>query len=274
MKSDKSKVSRRAVLSGVGVAALGAGMARVPFNTAVASDTLPSLPWDYAANGLDVDEIRIQAFCLDQQVNCGYGGAQAIINALADQVGEPWSTLPDGLYSYAGGGVLKWGTICGSLNGIIAVMGMLGVHGKLGDALMDYYCTADLPTPTLEGCTPDCVSEPLPAVVTSVAASPLCHMSVSKWADTQGVPISDPLKKVRCGRLVGDIAARAVELMNDYFLYGIVPVAWEPQEEYADCFLCHTEPDVVPSQVGKMDCVQCHDVTKNHEKPGKYKGNK
>ncbi len=277
MKQGKTQVSRRSFLAGAGMTALGVGVARVPFNTAnaIPQTDLPPLPWTnyYPSAGLDVDAVREQAYYRDQAGGCGYGGAQAIIDALAEQLPYPWAKLPKGdvdgvgMFSYAGGGVAKWGTICGSLNGVIGVMGLLGVPGELRDALMDYYCTAELPTSNLHCVDPGstCDLDMLPEVVTSISYSPLCHVSVSKWAVAQGVPISDPLKKVRCGRLVGDIAARAVELLNDYFLDGHKPEAWTPDGDTADCMTCHkpTSTDA-PAQLGKMDCLECHDLPNMH----------
>jgi hypothetical protein len=271
MKTRQPRISRRTFLTGAGAAAVGFGIARTS-GTAFASETLPELPWPYAAGGLDPDDVRKRAFCLDGQGGCGHGGGQALVDALALAVGYPWTELPNGLYRYAGGGV-GWGTICGALNGVIAVMGILGVNGKLGNALMEYYSTADLPTDALEGwvpCHPDydncsCAADGLPEVVTSVSGSPLCHVSVSTWAAAQGVTVKDPLKKVRCGRLVGDIAYKAVLLMNDYLVNDLAPAPWEPAPEYADCYTCHTPgSETVPSQHGKMDCLECHDTSATH----------
>lgn len=287
MKPKKPQISRRSFLTGAGAAALGVSIARAPI-PAIADEPspLPVLPWGtyYPTSGLDAEAIREQAFCRNKEGGCGYGGAQAILDALADEVGYPWTVLPKGpagvgLTSYGGGGVVGWGTICGALNGVIAVMGLLGVHGKLGNALMDYYCTAELPTAALEGFQPECATDPLPAVVSTVSNSPLCHVSVSTWAEAQGVPVKDALKGVRCGRLVGDIAYRAVELMNEYFVSGLTPAAWQPGEEYAECYSCHTQPDIVPSQSGKMDCLECHSVSEMHDVtpvkgPWKLKGKK
>lgn len=165
------------------------------------------------------------------------------------------------MQNYANGGVVGWGTICGGLNGALAVMGILGVHGKLGNALMDYYCTTELPTSDWDGVE----------LVTSVSYSPLCHISVSKWAAAQGVTVTDPLKEERCARLVGDMVFKAVELMNAYFLEGTTPPAWVPPESYKGCYDCHTS-GIIPSQQGKMDCLDCHMTRPAHGWRRKGKG--
>jgi len=277
MKSKELTISRRSFLTGAGAVAAGIGIARTPMTAfADGSTPLPDLPWSGFYQELDSNEVRKLAYCLNKEGGCGHGGGQAIIQSLAMTVGEPWSLLPSGLYKYAGGGAVGWGTLCGALNGILATMNILGVHGILGNALMEYYSTTELPTNELAGWTPDdCGGEALPVVATTVSYSPLCHVSVSKWADAAGVSVKDPLKGIRCGMLVGDIAAKAVKLINAWLIDGQAPPPWVPPEEYADCYSCHTDPAVLPSQAGKMDCLECHDVSPAHGiKPWKKKGKK
>ena len=184
-------------------------MARAPV-TAFASQALPPLPWPYPEEALDPERVRKSAYCLYYlEGGCGHGGGQAIIDAIAERTPDPWALLPRGLYKYGGGGAVGWGTICGALNGILAVMDILNVHGKLGNALMDYYSTSLLPTDLLEGWVPDDPAVPIPliGITATVANSPLCHISVSTWAAEAGVPVADPSKKDRCAKLVGDVEA-------------------------------------------------------------------
>lgn len=264
MKSSVKTISRRSFLSGAGIAALGVGLARTPIN-AFGSEPLPPLPWPYpVTDPLDPDEVRKRAYCLYYtEGGCGHGGGQSLIDALAEKMPDPWSSLPRGLYKYGACGVVNWSTLCGALNGSIAVLNILGVHGVLGDALMSYYSTTALPTDALEGWVPDDPSVPIPltGITTTVANSPLCHISVSKWAAAAGVPVADPSKKDRCAKLVGDIVAYAVELLNNHFVYEVALAPWTPPEDYADCYSCHTQKDMVPSQHGKMDCHDCHDAS-------------
>jgi Putative redox-active protein (C_GCAxxG_C_C) len=259
MNAEESKVSRRSFLTTAGGVAVGLGIAQLP-GTANAAE-VTALPWPYPPAGLDADAVSEAAYSLYKSGGCGYGSAQSIINALAQALPDPWGTLPAGMYGYANGGVVGWGTICGALNGVLAVMGLLGWHGKLGNALMDYFCTTELPTK-------DWVGDEL---VTSVSYSPLCHNSVSKWAAAQGVTVTDPKKIERCARLVGDIVFKAVQLMNAQ-KDGTTPLAWAPPESYAGCYDCHTS-GIIPSQQGKMDCLECHETIPAHGSRRKRKGN-
>ena len=277
MKTEESGISRRSFLAAAGGVALGVGIIHVP-GTALAADALPAVPWPYPLEGLDADAVRKAAYCLYyKEGGCGHGSAQAIIDALADASytgTNPWPLLPRKLYSYGAGGVVGWGTICGALNGAVAVMGILGVHGALGSALIDYFCNAELPTSALVGWNPaddgwDGVPVPLPSTVTHVSYSPLCHNTVSSWAATAGVPVwplsdQDRAKSDHCAKLVGDIVARAVELMNDRFLRSITPPAWIPPASYSGCYNCHTQPGMIPSQQGRMACQACHDIPPAH----------
>lgn len=271
--ADRSRFSRRLFLMTSGGVALGLGLGQVP-GPAYAADALPPLPWTayYPKNPLNVKAIRELGYCLYfKEGGCGHASFQAVVDSLAATLAldnpalNPWAMLPRGLFKYAGGGVVGWGTICGTLNGTLAAMDLLGVHNQLGNSLVDYYCTADLPTRALVGYVPPAgVQAPLSTMTSSISHSPLCHNSMSIWAAAAGVPVSDPSNRDRDAKLVGDIAARTAELLNDHFLIGINPPAWQPAAAYADCYTCHTQPDMVPSEQGKMECQTCHSVSPGH----------
>lgn len=274
MDAHHDVLSRRTFLSTGGGLAVGFGLSRLP-GSAFAAEGLPPLPWGpayYPAAGLDAAAVRETGYCLYyKEGGCGHASAQALIDTLsatlasAGRADNPWALLPRGIYKYAGAGVVGWGTICGILNASMGVMDILGVHGALGNALIEYYCTTMLPTNALVGFTPPAgVPVPLANLPASVANTPLCHDSMTTWAKTAGVPVSHPSAKDRDAKLVGDIVYRAVELLNDHFLRGITPAAWTPPADYAGCYTCHTQADMVPSQVGRMDCQSCHSVPASH----------
>jgi hypothetical protein len=279
MRAEERGVSRRAFLATAGVAVAGLEIARLPGNVAQAADALPALPWPYPAGGLDVDKLRMAAYTNHKTIypGCGFCTSQTLIQAIGDALAaegaasNPWRLLPSGLYRFANGGVLGWGTICGALNGAIAVMTLLGKQNAVGEALLDYFSTAELPSNALVGWTPPGATAPLAAIPATISRSPLCHISASTWAAAAGVPVSDPLKSERCVRLVSDVVARSAELLNVSFAGGSVP-AWKAPPGYVECYTCHTKPGMVPSEQGKMDCLECHDTVPSHSYRRKRNG--
>ena len=270
------KLTRRLFLTTTGGLAVGLGVGQLTsVQPAYAAEALPPLPWGphyYPKSGLSPTTVAELAYCLYyKEGGCGQGSGQALIDTLAATLAlenpavNPWALLPRGLYAYGSGGGVGWGTLCGALNGTLAVMDILGVHNQLGNALVDYFCNTELPTVNLVGYIPPAgIPAPLVSVTTSTSQSPLCHNSVSAWAKVAGVPISDPSKRDRCAKLVGDVVAYAAQLMNDRFLNGKVPAAWTAPTTYATCYTCHTGATMVPSQQGKMDCTECHTVNPSH----------
>jgi hypothetical protein len=279
MSKEMLGVSRRTFLATAGGAVAGFEIARLPGNVAQAAEALPPLPWPYPASGLNVDQLRRTAYTNHKTTypGCGYCTSQTLIQAIGDGLAaegafaNPWRQLPSGLYRFANGGVLGWGTICGALNGAIAVMTLLGKQNAVGEALLDYFSTAELPSNALVGWTPPGATAPLTAIPATVSRSPLCHISASTWAAAAGVAVSDPLKSERCVRLVADIVARSAELLNLSFAGGTVP-AWKAPPSYAECYTCHTTAGMVPSEQGKMDCLECHDTIPSHSYRRKRNG--
>ena len=282
MNTELKAVSRRSFLATAGGMAVGLEIARLPGNVAQAAEALPPLPWPYPASGLDVDAVRKAAYTnhKTRYSGCGHCTSQTLIDAIGDALAaegaevNPWRLLPVGLYRFANGGVLGWGTICGAPNAAIAIMTLLGKQGVAGEALLDYFSTTELPTSALVGWTPPGAGTPLESITATVSTSPLCHVSASHWAATAGVPVASALKAERCVRLVADVVARTAELLNISFGSGTGTIPkWVPAATYAECYGCHTAADMVPSEQGKMDCVECHsDVTPAHGYRRKRRG--
>lgn len=279
MSMEVAGLSRRAFLATAGSAVAGFEIGRLPGNVAQAAEVLPGLPWPYPAGGLDIEQLRKAAYTNHKTIypGCGYCTSQSLIKAIGDALdaegapANPWRQLPLGLYKFANGGVLGWGTICGALNGAIAVMTLLGKQNAVGEALLDYFSNAELPTGALVGWTPPGATAPLTAIPATISRSPLCHISASTWAAAAGVAVSDPLQSERCVRLVADIVAKSAELLNISFSGGVVP-AWKAPPGYSECYNCHTTAGMVPSEKGKMDCLECHDTIPSHSYRRKRKG--
>ena len=213
----------------------------------------PSLPWTYKK--LDVELVRKRGYESYFEGGCMYGAAKALIATLQETAGGPWKNLPFDAYRYGLGGVYGWGSLCGALNGSLAVIN-LGVknHADLGNELMGWYTLFPFPSDKHESYSK------FKNQVTTVAMSPLCHVSVTTWAKEAKAKINSDEKKDRCGKLTGDTAARAAELMN-LALTGKFTPTFKIPEEYESCMGCHVGTDSKFDSVqGKMDCLSCHDT--------------
>jgi hypothetical protein len=88
--------------------------------------------------------------------------------------------------------------------------------------------------------------------------SPLCHASVSDWCKVSGKKVGSADRKDRCAKLTGDVAAKAVEMLNA-LADAKLSVGWKPTPEYATCMGCHNGPNsMLDNEQGKMNCVPCH----------------
>lgn len=287
---DPDQVSRRQFIAwSVGAASLavgtGTGVLTKPVIARADELTLP-LPYTDTSGGpvLYPDIIRQYAFNHYFQGGCMHGAASGLMQAFKEAFqGEDtgWETLPYGMYKYGSGGVSGWGTLCGILNGCIAVLNLIGLHKELGHQLMGWYSTTLFPTANCEGFISNNGISAIPdeeVLAHTIADSPLCHISISKWCKAAGVSVSDlayeslKYKDDRCSKICADTAAKTAELINEYALNGGVAEPFETPVGYASCLDCHSG---LKDQVGKMDCMGCHSpadvvmVSRRHPGNGK-----
>jgi len=275
--SDKV-ISRRKFLAGagavVGVAAVsGVGLANAP-STAEAAVT--GVPWPYPtapANQPVPEKLARRAFEVYFASGCAEGVWWPCVEALAVSNPETWGTLPKNMFRFGGGGVGGWGTVCGTLNGASAIIGMTvsdGTHrNNLIDAIMQYYAQEALPTNAAWKShlgvlgLPDSWNPPtlpLQNVPTSTAHSPLCHSSLVQWTMTTGAANGGPLQKDRCGKACFDVVRKTTELLNTYFQMAAPTASPVPLDPSVDaCRMCH-----VTYTGAKMACGSCHDQTLGH----------
>lgn len=176
-----------------------------------------------------------------------YGGFNAIVSQLAEKIGEPFKSFPAMATWYGMGGVYKWGTICGCLNGAALAINLVVPQKDtiaVGNEVIDYYCKTALPTKALDEYTG------VPTTIRVASGSPLCHISRSKFE--AGNPPKAEVA-VRCSKLVGDVAARAVEILNAYQRGRFVP-AYQMSQEAAACKSCHEGVKAY----GELQCGPCH----------------
>jgi hypothetical protein len=217
---------------------------------------------------LDVEEVRKKGHLGYYEAACCYGAFNAIISSLAEKIGEPYTNFPTELMKYGEGGVVGWGSLCGGLNGACAAIGLLaGEHYKpLVNELVAWYTSTPIPSAISNQYAVNhefLVSEyksdkELPQ---SVSGSTLCHVSVTKWCKASGYASGSAERSERCGRLTGDVAARAVELLNDLAdgkFEAVLPLSDDAQT----CRGCHKkgkEYSIGQWTRGKEACLQCHE---------------
>jgi hypothetical protein len=194
--------------------------------------------------------------------------------------GTDWDYIPSGAtswYKYGSGGISSWGSLCGVPNGCIAVLNLMD-WTSLADQVMYYACQTEFP---LKGLHDIYLSDPNPSswykvpmpddevLAYTVANSPLCHVSVSRWAYaakvsmTATTPYATAHKTDRCAKVAASVASFVAELINGATSSFTMP------DITAGCYDCH-KTSSLPAQQGKMDCGYCHtdfrphtDVSKN-----------
>jgi hypothetical protein len=207
--------------------------------------------------GITIDGVK--------HAHCGFASFNAITSQLAalDPYG-PYANIPLGMMDWAASGVSGFGTFCGALNGACAAVGLIcspaDANGFISDLLTWY-------TETL---LPSNLVAPTGVLPQSIARTTLCHNSVTNWCLASGFASGSPERSERCARLAGDVAAKAVEMLNNGRLGLVVPAG------KTVCVQCHyTGTNYAAGQFtrGNEDCTACHvDITKvpssgHHRKP-------
>ncbi len=286
-------VSRRSFLKTLGVLALGGvisssyrSMVKTVAQTEVSA---PPLPWPYVE--LDVEYVRKMGHLGYYAFECAGGAFWAIIESLREKVGYPYTLLPiptreeveaalsegkhlHSMMQYGAGGALGWASLCGALNGSAAAIQMVSENWKkIGDMLFRWYETALFPSDKSneyaskhEFFVKKYKSDKV--LPQSVSHSILCHVSVSNWCEVSGYASGSPERSERCARLTGDVAAKAVELLNADLRGELELVGtFTYSQTTASCRTCHfkgTNYEMGQFTRGKMQCETCHTDMRPH----------
>ena len=265
----KKELSRRDFIKGSGIAVgaltLAAGAPKLLDKPVMAAEATP-LPWEYVA--LDPEVVRKRGHEYYFAGHCAEGAFQAIMEELRINVGEPFTNIPFGMFIYAKGGMAGWASLCGAVNGASCAINMVTNEAEstpLVHELLGWYTTAELPSDEsnqyaangeffVEGKTQEELAK-------SVSGSVLCHASVTNWCKASGFASGTAERSERCGRLAGDVAAKAAKLLNSHF-DGTFEASFEIPAEAQVCRGCHSKgEDYELGQFtrGKTNCVNCHD---------------
>ena len=258
-------VSRRSFLKKTGVG-IGVAAGALMFGTGIAGaqtqgGVVPESPLPYVE--LDPEEARLRAHAAYFRAGCSYAVFYAIASMLRDKVGGAYNQIPLRMMGYGRGGAASWGTLCGTLNGAGAAINLVApdadVNKILGD-LIGWYTITPFPSKesndvaVANGYKYDAKAPISVALAQSVSNSPLCHASVASWIKVSGFSASAPERAERCGRLCGDVAFKAVTMLNAWKA-GTFAATFKVSDETAGCLSCHGD-----QQVGKMSCTSCHDA--------------
>jgi len=235
---DRGRLSRRIFLANAGKMAAGAAAGALGLSLAAGSQGLavaaeaPEWPWPYKK--LDPEAVYWKANAGYYQAGCSFGA----FNALVTEAGPPYTTVPTGMMRFGEGGVAGWGSHCGALIGASAFIGLVhkdpAVYSKLINELTLWY-TEELGS-----------------------GSPLCHVSVTEWSKANGVRVESQERKDRCARLTGEVAKKAVLLLNaqaDNQFQAMVG----PRPAVVACLSCHGKSGMENVRNGVLqDCTACH----------------
>ncbi len=237
---EQEQLSRRGFLAGAGklVASAAAGAAGLSVlagsqGSSAAAIEIPEWPWPFKK--LDPEAVYWKGVENYYKGGCGYGS----FSALVDTAGHPFNTVPVGMLKFGEGGVAGWGSHCGALLGSSAFIGLVhkdsAIYAKLINELTLWY-TEELGS-----------------------GSQLCHVSVTEWAKKNHVAVDSQERKDRCARLTGEVAKKAVLLLNAQADGQFQPMVG-PRASVVGCISCHGKPGL--EQVRNtvlQDCTACHD---------------
>lgn len=234
-----ASLSRRQLLSGAGKMAVGAvvvtagGLSLLPGAKASAQ-----YPWPYKK--VDPQKAADIAYENWYKKFCCYATASGILIPLQKSVGEPYASLPIEAFKFGHGGTVGWGTLCGTLLGSgIATSFAAGEEGeKIVNDVIAWYSATELPIYK--------PAKPRSEIKNvNKSDSPLCHVSVGKWMEKEGVKFFSPQRSDRCARLSADVAMKTAQLLN----------AWA-DGKYKPSHGSQAKTHDMPAQ---NNCDDCHD---------------
>jgi hypothetical protein len=224
--------------------------------------TAPPLPWKWVT--LDPLEVGRRAYRNYPKGGCGLATYLAFLSLLKENVGYPYTTLPDMMMIHAGSGYGGHGTLCGALGGtaliinLVAYDGTSQIYKEMIDRLFYWYAEQEFPTDRFDDISA------MPGQIRVKAMSPLCHTSVSKWTLTAGTEVTSKAKIERCAKVAGEVAYITTLALNEYFDGNWTPPVWRPSKGIEHCISCHSPDsmeqtaDGMNNQQGHMECLMCH----------------
>lgn len=193
--------------------------------------------------------------------SCMYATVKSIVSQLSEKIGEPFTSFPTHLFKYGHGGVGGYGSVCGTLNGAAALIGLLvsdkNIQNKMIADIFRWY--EQEPLPSFSPQTANYEYTPAKSKANSV----LCHASNTNWCKTAGFKVDSKERKERCSRMTCDVAFKVTAALND--LYNNEYVAdTVSNDDVNTCLACHGSEGKVSNASVQMNCTSCHPKSLGH----------
>jgi hypothetical protein len=202
-----------------------------------------------------------RAYTYYSEGSCMYATIKSVISQLTEKIGEPYTSFPFQMFKYGHGGIGGYGSICGTLNGAAALIGLLvqdkNVQDKMIADIFKWYEKEPLPEFNPKNPSYDYVP------VKSVSNSVLCHASNTIWCKSAGFKVDSKERKERCRRLTADVAQKVTAALND-LTHNTYITDIHNDQEVNSCMVCHGSEGKVNNASAKMSCNSCHSESPGH----------
>lgn len=178
-------------------------------------------PWPYVP--LDVEHVRKLGHEGHHEGSCGYGSFDAVVSALQEEIGYPYDQVPTYMLHFGRGGVAGSGDVCGAVLGSLSAINLVAgeEYRPLATELIAYYRETPFPTDTAnEYAVTNAyyVEDYLDEQLGQTAAGDIaCAVSRGTWVEETGYEMGSVEREERCARLTGDVAAKAVQILNAWY---------------------------------------------------------
>jgi len=272
----QKNISRRGFLTGAGAVLTVGSLGLVSCGSSEAE--APEWPFEYVK--LDPEVVRKKGHLGYYEAQCAYGAFWSILSELQEKVGHPYTQIPANMLYFGASGVAGWATLCGALTGAFAAINLVtdnDVTKTMTNELLGWYSSTAFPSDISNqyAANHEFLVEEYKSdqpLVQTVANSPLCHTSVTKWCKEAEMASGSSERSERCGRLSGDVAAKTVEMLN-LNLDGKFEPVYKASAETQECRSCHSKGkdyELGEWTRGKVECSNCHedhDITDEMKKP-------
>lgn len=176
---------------------------------------------------------------------------------MKEEIGFPYTQLPDSMFHHAAGGYGGQGTLCGSIGSCAAIINLVAyddkkTHSKLTADLVNWYAEQNFPSKRYD----DIATHK--NQVQRVPESPLCHASISGWMSVANASYNDKQRKDRCAKVAADTVYRTVEILNQHMEGKYVIAGAKFNDETEHCLSCHGK-NAMYNEKGLNNCLSCHD---------------